>query len=371
MNEKNGFTLLEVMIALAIFSIVAAAAMSFYKFQTRESAVSSRKKIAQEAAALALMRLKKDIIASGLGLSETDVGREDLAMFVSDGGGTAPDDLYLSNAPYVDLDLTPTKPDGTGKTPQPYSFFTYGSAKPGEGKAWFSQNSGLESKQLVVSDVRFSVDKRALGALIMRNSATGERFKSRANDSAFEIDDSPPATDPQKEQGRHNVTFKWTDAMAGGEEVAPAVRYWLNTAPDGTGPKRHQNRGTLMRNDVAVAGAQSTVSGFTADELAPMMKVTDFQVRCVFDDGNWSPDSVGFGDPGYTPKELRYVEVTVRYLIRSGDIASGGFLTPNDVRDPKFRIAGDDTKGRWMIGGTIVLHATPRNIVLTKYLGGG
>lgn len=368
MNQKNGFTLLEVMIALAIFSIVAAAAMSFYKFQTRESAVSSRKKIAQEAVTLALMRLKKDIIASGLGLSETDVGREDLAMFVSDGGGTAPDDLYLSSVPYVDMDLTPTKPDGTGKTPQPYAFFTYGSAKPGEGKAWFSEDSGLASKQLVVSDVKFSVDKRGLGALIMRNHATN-KFISRVSDPNFDVTTTATAT--QKEMGRHDLKFEWTDTDASGTEVAPAIRYWLNTAADGTGPKRNQNRGTLMRNDVAVAGAQATVGGFTADELAPLMKVTDFQVRCLFDDGNWSPDTVTFGDPGYGPKELRSVEVTLRYIIRSGTTVSGGFLTPNDVTDPKFRIAGDDTKGRWMIGGTIVLRATPRNIVLTKYLGGG
>ena len=127
MNEKNGFTILEVMVALAIFSIVAAAAMSFYKFQPREGAISSKKKIAQEAAALALMRLKKDILGAGLGLAEREVGREDLAMFVVDGGGTVPDELYLSSAPYVDLDLTPTKPDGS--TPQPYSFFPYGSAQ--------------------------------------------------------------------------------------------------------------------------------------------------------------------------------------------------------------------------------------------------
>jgi prepilin-type N-terminal cleavage/methylation domain-containing protein len=377
MNERNGFTLLEVMVAMAIFAIVAAAAMSFYKFQTRESGVSSRKKIAQEAATLALMRLKKDIIAAGLGLAETDVGREDLAVFVSDGGGTVPDELYLSSVPYVDLDLAPTKPE-TGTTPQPYAFFTYGSAKPGEGKAWFSQNSGgaaanwsMDKKQLVVSDVRFSVDKRALGAIIIRNNGA-ERFKPSENDSVS-ITTTPKEdlTEEQKETGRHHVTFSWTNDLDSGAEVAPAVRYWLNTAVDGTGSKQHQNRGTLMRNDVAVAGAQASMSGFTADEYAPLMKVTDFQVRCCFDDGNCSPDSVNFDDVDHTPKELRYVEVTVRYIIRSGDISSGGYLTPNDVSDSKFRIAGDNTKGRCMIGGTIVLRATPRNIVLTKYLGGG
>ncbi len=362
---------MEVLIALAIFSIVAAAAMSFYKFQTRESAVSSRKKIAQEAATLALMRLKKDIVGSGLGLAELGVGREDLAMFVVDGGGSVPDELYLSSAPYINLDLTPTIADGRGNTPQPFAFFPYGSAKPGEDKVWFALSAG--DRELwnvpVLSNVNYSVDQRALGALIVRNSPVGERYKSRVNDSGFKITTS--ATNPQKEKGQHALKFEWSSAAAGGEEVAPAVRYWLNTAEDGVGPRRHQNRGTLMRNDVALVGAQATVTGFTADALAPLMKVTDFQVRCCFDDGNCSPDSVNFDDPGYGPKELRYVEITVRYIIRSGDISSGGFLTPNDVRDPKFRIPNDNTKGRWIIGGTIVLRATPRNIVLTKYLGGG
>ena len=158
--------------------------------------------------------------------------------------------------------------------------------------------------------------------------------------------------------------------MAGGEEVAPAVRYWLNTAQDTSNPtKPNQSRGTLMRNNVAVVGAQATVAGFKADALAPLMKVTDFQVRCLFDDGNWSPDTVTFGDVNHGPANLRLVEITVRSLIRSGQGSSGGYRTPNDVRDSKFRISGDDTVGRWIIGGTIVMRATPRNLVLTKYLG--
>ncbi|MDQ7785235.1 MAG: type II secretion system protein [Desulfomonilaceae bacterium] len=370
MNEKKGFTILEVMVSLAIFSIVAAAAMSFYKFQTRESAVSSRKKIAQEAATLALMRLKKDVIAAGLGVSEPLLGREDLALYVLDGGGAqAPDELYVSSAPHVDLDLTPTRPDGDGTERQPYAFFPYGSAKPGEDKTWFTLAAG--AKELKMSDVNFSVDQRSLGALIIRNGA--DRYKSRANDSSFTISttDEADLSPKQKEKGRHDVTFEWTSGVAGGEEAAPAVRYWLNTAQDASSARPHQNRGSLMRNDVALVGAQTTVAGFKADSLAPLMKVTDFQVRCLFDDGNWSPDSVTFGDPNYGPANLRYVEVMVRYIIRSGDIATGGYLTPDDVKDPQFRIVGDTTKGRWMIGGTVVLRATPRNIVLTRYLGGG
>ncbi|MFH1116362.1 MAG: prepilin-type N-terminal cleavage/methylation domain-containing protein [Pseudomonadota bacterium] len=367
MNERKGFTLLEVMVSLAIFAIVAAAAMTFYKFQTRESAISSRKKIAQEAAALALMRMKRDIIGAGLGLAEPDLAREDLAIFVSNGSSTAPDEIYLSSAPYIDLDLTPTESDGS--TPRKYSFFPFGSAIPGEDKSWFSVSGG--AMDLVLSDVRFSVDQRSLGALIIRNGA--DRFKSRSNDSGFKVEATAAAdlTTEQKEAGRHNVTLSWTTAMAGGEEVAPAVRYWLSTAADASAAKPNQNRGTLMRNDVALLGAQSTLTGFQADTMAPLMKVTDFQVRCLFSDGSWSPDTVTFDDSGYGPANLRVVEVSVSYIIRSGRSSSGGYATPDDVKDPKFRIAGDDTMGRWMIGGTIVVRATPRNIVLTRYLGGG
>ncbi len=366
MNDTRGFTILEVLVGLAIFAIVAAAAMTFYKFQTRESTISSRKKIAQEAATLALMRLKRDIIGAGLGLSEQEVGREDLSLFVSDGSGTAPDEIYLSSAPYVDLDLTPTESDGS--TPRQYSFFPFGSAKPGEDKSWFTLTGG--DTQLVLSNVRFSVDQRSLGALIVRNGV--DRFMSRGNDSGFLVTSTPQdeLTTEQKQEGRHDVTFSWTSGMSGGEEVAPAIRYWLNTAQDASDPRPNQNRGTLMRNNVALLGAQSTVTGFKADALAPLMKVTDFQVRCCFSDGNCSPDTVTFDDAGYGPADLRIVEVSVSYIIKSGRTSSGGYATPDDVKDPKFRIVGDDTVGRWMIGGTIVLRATPRNIVLTRYLGG-
>lgn len=357
MKNTKGFTILEVLVALSIFAVMAAAAMSFYKFQTRQGTGSARKKIGQETATLALMTLKRDIIGAGYSVAEA---RKEMSLFIADGGTTGTDELYVNSCPYVDLDLGPSKP-GEPDTPQPYSFFTLGElGEAGKGKAWFELDPGVN--QLVISDVNISIDKHALGALILRNGA--DNYLSQGNDNQFRVTTS--STPDQKEKGKQTLTFDWTTPVGSGVEAAPAIRYWLNTAV-GTDPAK---AGTLYRNTTAIAGAQASFTGLTADSQVPLMKVTDFQVRCLFDDGTtWSPDTVNFGDPGFDAETLRLVEITVRYLVRIGATQAGGYNTPDQVRDPRFRIPGDTTKGPWVIGGTYVLRATPRNIVLSQYLG--
>ena len=357
MKNTRGFTILEILVALAIFSIVAAAAMSFYKFQTRQGTGSARKKIAQETATLALMALKRDIIGAGFAVAEA---RKAMAMYVLDGGSSTPDEIYVNHCPYVDLDLGPSKP-GEPDVAQPYAFFALGElGEAGKDKAWFELDAGVS--ELVITDVNLSIDKHSLGALILRNSA--DSYISRKNDSGFSV--TSTATTDQKEEGKHTLTFNWTTPVGSGVEAAPAVRWWLNTQV-GTDP---QKAGTLYRNTTAVAGAQASFTGLTADTQIPLMKVTDFQIRCLYEDGTtWSPDTVDFGDTGYDSETLRLVEITVSYIVRVGASEAGGYSTPTDIKNPKYRIAGDTTPGPWIPGGTYVLRATPRNIVLSKYLG--
>jgi prepilin-type N-terminal cleavage/methylation domain-containing protein len=362
MNSTKGFTLLEVLVALAIFSMVAAAAMTFYRYQTKQGAASGRKKIAQETATLSLMRLKRDIVGAGFSLVEAERGN--LAAWVVDGAGEDPDELLLSSCPYVDLDLAATKPAAASE-PQPYSFFTFGSLKAGQDKAWFELPGG--STELVLSDVNRAVDKRSLGALILSDPANPFLAYDEDDKEAFKIQES--STTDQDKKGKHDLKFKWLTGVAA--DAAPAVRYRLRLAED-TGPtlkERHQNRGTLLRNEVAIAGAQATPTGFTGDATAPLVKITDFQVRCQFNDGQWSPDDVTFGSSGHGGANLRLIEVTVRYLIRSAQSETGGFGSPDKVNKKGFRIPNDTTFGPWIVGGTYVMRVAPRNIILFNYLG--
>lgn len=375
MNDRKGFTLLEVMVSLAIFAIIAAVAMSFFKFQTRQGAGSGRKKIAQEAATLALMTLKRDIIGSGFGVSEA---KKNLALFVLNGTDT--DELYLNKAYHINMDLGVSDPsDSTGTTPQPLSFFTLGQlGATGNGKAWFLMDGG--ATELVLSDINRTIDRHSLGALITNGT---DGYLSKENDSSFEIEETPtPPTAEQKEKGKHTLKFKWSGDA--GTEVAPAVRYWLNLAEDvsESGWKRHLRRGTLYRNNTAIIGAQNSIDGLS-DSLSkesnlPLVKVTDFQIVCVFDDGTGagtedaiveSPRDGNFGDIGFTPDLLKFVKVKVRYIIRGGQAESGGASTPDKIHQTSFRIPGDLTPGPWIIGGEYVLRATPRNLVLTNILG--
>jgi len=362
MSLKKGFTVLEVLVSLAIFAILAAAAMSFYQHQSRKGAGAARHKMAQEAATLALMQIKRDILQAGMGLKHYP----GLAIFLNEGTGTTPDALYLSFSDHLDLDVTPDIPN---------SFFD-SSGVPGENRAWFKLDSA--STSMTVTSVNSSMDKFATAALITRNSAGTASVKS-TKDAGFGvstfnaqhvINGVTYTQAQQKAMNKQDIKYDWTGSFAG--QVAPAIEYRLDVDPS------HEFPGTLLRNGVAILGAQSTLGGFTPDKLRPLMKVTDFQVRCQFRSGAtyvWTSTLNPFTN--FNVRDLRLVEVTIRYIIRD---EAGGHAYPDDPdpahpRWPKgFSISGDNNPqrsyGPWKVGGLQTIQVSPRNVVMWVYLSG-
>ena len=70
MSKRNGFTILELLVTMAVFAVVAAAALALFQFQAKSSAGSNVRKIGSEAATLALMTIQRDIERAGLGLMQ-------------------------------------------------------------------------------------------------------------------------------------------------------------------------------------------------------------------------------------------------------------------------------------------------------------
>jgi len=102
---QNGFTILEVLVAFALFAVVAAAAFALFHDQTREGASTALRKIAFESVSHALMAIERDVLNAGLGLRD----KPQLAIWVVQGAGSNPAELYLSCSDHLDMALVPTQ----------------------------------------------------------------------------------------------------------------------------------------------------------------------------------------------------------------------------------------------------------------------
>ncbi|MBI4963377.1 MAG: prepilin-type N-terminal cleavage/methylation domain-containing protein [Desulfomonile tiedjei] len=377
MNKRNGFTILELLVTMAVFAIVAAAAIALFQFQTKASAGSNKRKFAGEAVTLALMTIQRDIERAGMGLMK----QQPLALMVNDGGTDRPDELYLSYSEHVNMGLARDKT---------YSFFDLGSAA-GQGKLWFTMAGGTS---LALADVGAWVGTDGasppIGGVIRRqgtnkpDTITLKSFKPETQSGT------------QKSKNQRTVTLEFPAGVGG--NVAPAVSYRLiasaadrDAFPIGSKPQL----GTLMRNGLPNSGAGLPLIGGWEGQQPSPVKVTDFQVRCGFARGVtcnfaqyyqdkstacWAPDSGNaLGDLGWEIGNLRVIEVTIKYIVID---RGGGADYPNPAGypgpDPRrgtgmtikgFGLVGDSTYGPWAMGGSQTITVAPRNIVLGQYLG--
>jgi type II secretory pathway pseudopilin PulG len=359
-REETGFTIMELMVVLGIFMIVVAGVISFYQHQSREGLTAARKKLAEEAARLAMMTMTKDIMQAGLGLE----GRENLAMFVSKGASASiPDAMYLSYSYHLDMDRTGDKANSF------YDGLSGGTSTPGLNKVWFLLAG---TPQITLKDVNTAIDYNSMCSLITDTSPFYVTLqKTNFTDSQSGSQDT---------QNRKDITIAWTGLPNTGT-ISPAISYTLSKAKDtlATGEMQYYPMGRLLRNDVPVLGADSK-------ELRPLIKVTDFQIRCRFrgdtgSDGDCIECPDPTGTPGWTQtklKDLRLLEITLRYIWRS---PGAGFATPDSIPDTMrdawsedashggYRLVGDLTPGPWSSGGVQRFTVSPRNIVMTQYLG--
>ena len=367
MKKRNGFTLLEMMVTMAVFAIVAASAIALFQFHGKSSAASTKRKLARETVTLALMTIQRDIERAGLGLMQ----QQPLSIFVKRG---PPDQLYVSFSDHVSMDLS------KGKT---WSFFDILST-PGLNKLWWQ----LSGNQVVLTDVGtwIGTDSTAppIGALIRQQGTN----KPDAADVTFAV---APQSSTQKTKGQCTVTLTLPSPYTA--NVAPAISYRLiatKTDQDAFAAGQKPELGTLLRNGVPIVGAKQYTdgTGTVKWEKVPFIKVTDFQVRCGFrttgcdftryysdrtQTACWSPDNgKALGDSGWEADKLRVVEIRIKYILLD---KGGGASYPADMKVGGFSIADDNKNttpkayGPWALGGDQTITVSPRNIVLGQYLG--
>lgn len=368
MKKQNGFTIIELLVTMVVFAIVAGAAVSLFQFQAKSAASSTTRKMAREAVGLALMTIQRDIERAGLGL----VQHQPLSITVKNGGAGKPDELYLSFSDHVSMDWSKTNP---------WSFFDALSS-PGQNKLWFALSGGTS---ITLTDVGAWIGTEGtsppVGAVIRQQGAAKPDAVDLAN---FVVGQNST----QQKKNQFTATLTMSSGFSG--NVAPAVSYKLiastddqNAFPSGKRPQL----GTLLRNGMPVKGAGTPIIGAWQGEKPPFVKVTDFQVRCGFRTTSctftsyysdhtqtncWAPENgKSLGDSGWEVDKLRVIEVTIKYIMK--DKAGGAkYPDPNEPSGMKvagFGIAGDKTYGPWSLGGSQTITVAPRNIVLDQYLG--
>lgn len=327
MRMSKGFSLVEMMVAAGVTAIFLVVALPFFVFQTSTQSESFRAKYADQESDLALSLIRRDVMHAGLGCR----GHEALAIFVQDGGGTAPDELYLNYANYLNMlgsaSLLQSTGEGLGTgcdteagnhtrflllnsvfnaTREPESDYDCGSWKleyQGVIDYAVNQTSG-SGNNLTLYGIPANIGKYAVGAAIAKTG--GSDFA----DTVMDVDlyQTQPAVSgplPIPDSIQHLqfslVPTSWSGGGSLiGKMVAPAISYkvseeglWRNRGPDGSPWGR------------ALVGA------------LPHMEVTDMQVRCQFVDDaglvHWSPDEGQFGTGQFIAKRLRLVEVTLTY----------------------------------------------------------
>jgi len=364
------------MVTMAVFAIVAGAAVSLFQFQSKSSAGANVRKIAGEAVTLALLTIQRDVERAGMGL----MNQPKLSLLVTNGGTGKPDELYVSFSEHVSMSL------GRDKN---YSFFDAGS-ELGKDKLWFTLSGGStlvksDGTTPALTDVGawIGTDGAAppIGALIRQSGASKPVADILKSFSATQ-------SAAQKKKNQCTITLTLSGGVSG--NAAPAISYKLiasasdQTAyPSGSKPQL----GTLMRNGIPLAGGGVPLIGAWEGEKTPFIKVTDFQIRCGFFKTGcdftqyytdrtktqcWSPDNgSALGDLGWEIDKLRAIEVTIRYIVKD----KGGGAKYPDPDEPYgmkvagFGIADDKTYGPWALGGDQTITIAPRNVVLGQYLG--
>jgi prepilin-type N-terminal cleavage/methylation domain-containing protein len=344
MRNEKGFTLVELMVAFAVFAMVLSAAVAFYQVQSKTIAGSSKRKTAHEVTTAALAAVRKDIMQAGTGLrgtvSQAGGGERDLShlsIFVEYHDAmspTSPDKLYLNCTDYLDMSLPPG-------ADYPNSFFV-DAASPAIGKTWFELDSGQNTKS--VEEVHANVNKATMSKAIFVPDTPGP-----ASVEDLELSPDTLGIDSVTNTQTLKLQFKGT---SGKRYAAPAIVYELVD-------------GKLQRNgETMIGGVERENAG-----LVPEVKVTDFKIRCQFKDSG-ATGGVTWADldptPGgmYTPGQIVLVEVSLRYLVRD---VQGSYETP-DVAPGSYRIEGDYQRGPWAIGGLRTIEVNPRCLVLMQYL---
>ncbi len=354
-RNQRGFTLIELMVAFAIFAILLAAMVSFYKFQSSLIAGASKRKTSHEVTTSALAAIKRDIMQAGTGLrGKIATGssmrpQSQMAVYVDYHETSKPQDpdaLYVNCTDYLDMSLPQ---DGF-----PNSFFSETSIQ-GQDKIWFDLESGKKIK--TVDKVPAHVGHCSMNSAILIPDDGTDAYVETMMVSPDACADPPDRTgvDPTENTKTVTLTFETDNKGSIKRYAAPAISYVLSLNDTDV-----SKRGRLLRN------GEPMIGGVLKAGQIPTVKVTDFKIRCQFRAaaGGTTWADLKYSGTTNTADQLLLIEVTLRYLVRD---VKGGYATPHDG-PPGFRIEGDTTGGPWAVGGTRTITVSPRCLVLMQYL---
>jgi|GEM_PF-2351172 len=353
-RSRNGFTLVELIVAIAVFSIVVGAAVALSQFQAKKGAASTIRKMANEAIAMAVMQIRRDIVRAGYGLlddKESGNPAVRLSLLAVQGTSGAPDKLLLSFSDHMEMDLDPAKQN---------SFFgmfsedRHGLSTATKSWVWWSL---VNQSLLQMPSVNTAIDGTSIGGVITMTSTGTVGYKdSQTEGTSWAV--TPVSGTQNYDNKTQTLQVQWGSPYTG--KVVPAVVYTVNLGPASnisldpdTAKDRPADytRGQLLRNGVPLVGAGTAdIDPTTRAARPPYIKVTDLQIRCGFyidsthdfstyftnpsSTAGWTPDAATFGSGSYTAENLRAIEITVKYICR--DKGGGNFYPYQIQTDPRF-----------------------------------
>jgi prepilin-type N-terminal cleavage/methylation domain-containing protein len=269
-QTSKGFTLTEMLIALLIFSIINALAVSFFIYQSKTGAGISRERVARESVGMALLLMTRDVMHGGYSLPMDP----QLGLFVGgDNSDGAYHELYVNYGRYL-------KPEPVAPSPSVFDAKAMTQANVSSGTTFQIQNgSEIEAKGTV---------KNVARAIVLLNP----------DSLSPTVQYPPPSVTGSTASGSAVSTFTFDSAPSGLYKFAPALSYTF-TKPTSAAP-----HGAILRNNESLVGGTLSLS------------IEDFRIRCLFSDTDgvtqrWSPDYKTFDQ--LPPRNLRYLEITIIY----------------------------------------------------------
>ncbi len=330
-REPKGFTVTEMMVAMAVMSVILLITITFFRFQSQISGTSTRDRSGRQGVTLALTALQRDILQAGYGVARYP----QLAFMFGDGWNVntthtiqsrsdprfnlpAYGTLWINYGQYLKSTI-PTIPGSTpaqqyAKWPSlVYNLLPLTNTDL-TGGTFYIPAADNPAQYPVAPEANANTNN--IGAIIVwPNAPTG----SEANRSATPVTQpvNPATATAQVAVGQTNknppsgivTQFQVASPPGGLFWFAPAVVYnFVPANPNATPP----TLGIITRNqDPNQPLVQSTFLGDRS------LAIVDFQIRALYSSGAvqvWMPDA-GTLPTGISSSNLRYVETKIVYRI--------------------------------------------------------
>lgn len=320
-GAEAGFTLVEALVAVALGSLVVAAAFSLFDTQQEAARVEDLRLELQQNARYALDMLRRDLQEAGEG---ADPRAEFGVVGMLDGGGSSPDSLFVL---YVEPE-TPTH----GAAP------ANGSVS-GQDSVWLAITCGDPVDDVEGGDFLYLANGSARGVAVVEGSTREVTGSCAAGDSeSKQIGELRLAVDPVDGE-RHGWT--WEEGRNDGSAAFTRVNAVAYYVDDSDPESPELARATRYRPSGPDAGWDGrTLAG----------GVTDFQTSLIFADGDTLAAADGTDpDPSNDHDDVNSVLVRLTVAARR--------------KDPD--LAGGERYQR-----DYAITVTPRNQVYTRNLQG-